>query len=604
VPIETKKVNLASLSYEIPPDDDDFEASTGLVVSYAELHGGEVIVHCYTDLLWNEIRTVHVVVEDIYRHERLRPDSSPSSGRMTTVSVTAPGTWLEETETPVVVRLEIETSKGQPRRGRTWLSRPDMIAMDAKERALFRAASTLTRQVFTSNAQWQIFAEGLADIVNHLHANWQRATSKTAANSAVVRTASSPETTLPEKDLPLVGEDLCTTELAVGFGIVGGKRGGVGSLIERMLKGVQRLFAPLEPDDRARMPAPTKNRIDTGGVAGDLGDEDDEFASEAAPVSSLDEAVIHRVVVDLGTTCASLMQEEVAADRVEVVVTVLEHVTGTVFLPMYIQAVATQSHGARELSRAMRDLFAQAFSLHGLTEGRPQGWLARAWADEATREQLGEQVNAERIARIIALLCAAAAASRQTGSAEWQGLDGILVGLQLVTGRTQPVDSRADDPLVRQQMTRLIANSQSVFQDVELQDALPQTDPLALPVVSTAARWLPIISLSRADATHSPSPEAPARWDGPADQELLAAYRRLRSRCRPAVVNVVTGPDQLSCGYCYTALSTGLAAKVRAAGPGYQTCESCGRMLVPFDFDNPATRQILGSLLPGFAEGL
>ena len=49
---------------------------------------------------------------------------------------------------------------------------------------------------------------------------------------------------------------------------------------------------------------------------------------------------------------------------------------------------------------------------------------------------------------------------------------------------------------------------------------------------------------------------------------------------------------------------TGLAAKVRAAGPGYQTCESCGRMLVPFDFENPATRQILGSLLPGFAEGL
>ena len=45
--------------------------------------------------------------------------------------------------------------------------------MDAKERALFRAASTLSRQVFTSNAQWQIFAEGLANIVSHVHANWR-----------------------------------------------------------------------------------------------------------------------------------------------------------------------------------------------------------------------------------------------------------------------------------------------------------------------------------------------------------------------------------------------------------------------------------------------
>ncbi len=458
--------------------------------------------------------------------------------------------------------------------------------------------------MFTSNAQWQIFAEGLADIVSHVHANWRLVTTMNAAERAGVAAVPSPETKVPEKQVSLVGEDLRTTELAVGFGMVGGQRGGVATLIERMLHGVQRIFVPVEPDEGLGKTPPAKDRIETGGGAGDLGEEDDEFAYEPAQISSLDEAVIRQVVVDLGATCASLLQEEVAADRAHVVLTVLEHVTGRVFLPMYIQARATQSPGAQELSRAMRDLFAQALSLHGLTEGKPQGWLVRAWADEVTCPKLTELVNdPERIARIIALLCAAAAASKQMGATEWQGLDGILVGLQLVTDRVRPIDSRADDALVEQQMARLVGHSREVFHDAELRDAIAPINPFALPVVATAARWLPIISLSRAEAGDTASSEAPDAWSGPADHTLLAAYRRLSSRRRPAAVSVVTGPDQVICGYCHTALSTGLAAQVRAAGPGYHTCESCGRMLVPFDFQNPTTRKVLGRLLPGFAEG-
>jgi len=286
------------------------------------------------------------------------------------------------------------------------------------------------------------------------------------------------------------------------------------------------------------------------------------------------------------------------AERVEDIFRVLEHSVGSFLLPLYLQMSATQSRGAAVVIQSMRYAWASAVSLHGLPEGRPQGWLIRAWADPGTRGVLDAALSSpDRTGRLLALL-AAAAVAHADGERPWQGEENVVNGFLLLLRGVKPTVSVAFADSAQRAMELVAVRSPSLLPIAGLLSAVRDNGSEDLPIVRAAQRWSTVARLTLADDGVR-DVAALEQALGAQDSRLLAIYQRVRRRFRPAVVPPVRVGESLTCGGCNTQLSTASAERLRRLDAELVICESCGRLLVPLDFHNRITRTVLEGLAPG-----
>ena len=587
--VKTRAVTWDTMTYA-RHDEDDRRSSAEIEIVDAEPQGRALQLHCRADGWERSAVSSIVTVES--RRKRHAAVGRIIVGDPVVVDGDTGDADLDDVEGPIAVRLDVVSSDGERRTGNAWLHRSDLLGMPAEVRRLYRAREVALNRLAGTGDDWERLAEGFAAFVQQMYD--PRGPRAAAAQG---RPAGSP---LNETAV-LRSEDLFVAESEVRLHS-GSSHPAVRELFESILRSVQGLFRDA-PSGLRRPHLPSS--APESDVGSDETDDEEALAEDevqAARRAPLGEESVRKILAPLSDMWATITSSDPTDEHVEGALKVLEITVAGFLHRLFLRLTDTEGDERAEVIGAAHRLWAQLLSVDGVAEGFAAGWLVRAWAHPSSRAATRALVGPrDRLGRLLALLSLSLKLGQEHGTTGSQ--TGVIAGLQVLMGGTWP-DSNDEAYAAAAEAADNLA---SLFPGAATTNPIEALRAFAkdlgdYPIVSAARRWAVLVRLMLADDG--------GRDVGPLERavsavssSLLSAYRRSRRRYRPAAVPVVLLDDSLVCGGCHLAIPRYLLDRIRDLEVTPTSCESCGRLLLPFDFQQASLRAVLEVIAPDLRFG-
>jgi hypothetical protein len=492
-------------------------------------------------------------------------------------------------ETPIVVEVEGLTDAGEHASSRAWLSRPSALERDADERSFRRSLRNMERRGLWTDGGDLI---RVSDLLARL-----------ASRVAEIQ-AEEPSRSL---DLPVEagsgaserGKQKETKERWIA-GVTAGEGGSVvgghstsepGALLERIVAGLRAAWKG-RLDDLEDAQSRQELRQPSGETAEyEAGEED--VPEERSPLRTSDISILVRRLWE--------MAEEIQPDRPDPAdmfgrARMASALADFAFF-LYLRLETSEQSERSEVAQFLWEWFDQIFSMEGFALARARGWMVHAWMNPATRDQV-DRVWTSRSTAIpmTALLGATLSLQTESHSSREAASRSLVAGFQLVSGWTS---TRQD--IERLESLREYARAIATFPGAP--DAEVIVDRVMAPVVDAS----PVFRLARECASLLQHQLGTVPYEvGGRDVEPPGAVRRRYERLAgrresPMLPLAVMGEENFGCGKCHISLPF---AETTRAVHGAETleCPQCGRILLPFDFNNPSVRAVLEEALASGAE--
>jgi hypothetical protein len=588
--IGSEALNLEDQAFTPVPPPSEQDQQPRIDILCVELHGQQLTLQCRGDGWERTTSTVTVDVES--RYARSSSAGQVTVSEMVVVRATIDPSF-EQSNSPATVRLSAQIG-ATTREGRAWLDRPEHLFLSADGRRLYQAREAALNRFSGSADQWDLLASGLAAFVDVLYNRWVNPSSQTGQ-----RDESSSRTAQPPEDRPLASAELLVAEKDVNLNHHTGRRVDT-RFFESLLGSVHRLFREEPGSELPILTRAGSNKTDVGADEGDdEGDsstdgENGETTADRPPLSA---DAVRAISAQLSQLWDVVTASQPTAEHMQDAVRLLDTTVSGFYLPLLIQLNSVDREQNTAVVEAVRRTWAQMFSVRGALHGTPAGWLIRAWAEPANREIIRHIMEMpERLPRLMTLLAASTAGLDLVVGLESDHTD-LLAGFRLVLGTWPPTEAialGADSSL--QQLGEFFPLFLQLGSPVPRLEAMSKSEP---ETVAAARTWAPFARLLLADdgLRDVTTLEKALGLSSPG---LLAAYKTSRRRYRPAAKSAVPQQQGMSCRGCNTRISQRVADRLLRVEFTAIQCESCGLLLLPFDFSSPAVSEFLKSVAPGF----
>jgi hypothetical protein len=251
---------------------------------------------------------------------------------------------------------------------------------------------------------------------------------------------------------------------------------------------------------------------------------------------------------------------------------------------------AQDTSGAKMLAQALLASLREAFSLDGVAEGHPAGWMVRAWAEEPTREPVRDALRSA----YPALLAHLGALHALAGFLELTvpgGIALLLGGLKVAAERSRVLEEADAEGALTREIDRLVHRSDGLLTETEIQAVLQAADGeiRSTPVIRAARWWAPVFPGEH----YRSAPGAPAAVQG-----LL---RKLAAGRKVPVTGFTATAAGTFCN-CGVRISEQKRQDIERDTGVVEQCDTCHAYLVPFALRNEITRRVLSAFLADLLE--
>jgi HKD family nuclease len=581
--LRTRKVDLDKLQY-LPVKSPDVSSGPELLVYDAVLQRGLLTV---TGLL-RHARTGRVGVSVSVEHNGLRTDVPAELLRNEddlAITAKVSDKPIAKSESAGVVTIQLHWPNGDSAVARHWISRPDLLMLPASERRTRSSVRAMCQQLF-ADAEGQIILNAIGKFMSDI--GELALEGKSTMSSSIGRQGRGTSQNSDNSEISL--NDFLTDDLEVrSFGR--SHRQHAATMMEQLASALRRII--VEPTDELLDDKATDIVRPSESERTHEREEDERKEREEA--SDLAEEVLSDVV----RAVDKAHQAPVHSSAIPFVIKVPEAISAFGLFQLRINAVLQQTV-SNDFSYNLRRMLVAALSIDGVLCGGTFGWLVRAWCRRDTRDELVRCVLNEDYWAHIKAFAAAGVLLSDVGVASDAQMQSVMAGVSLITSVPLPRDEDVQAS-VSVLLDHLASSSSGKLARNDLDAVLTPLAYQNAPALRNAPRWVYLHRLHTA-ATLQEAATATRQLEIVAPS-LLLEYKRMRSRYSDPLAYLRGGGEETAyCSRDNLRLTNALLNRVRAVDSDFILCDSCHRILVPYDFTDPKTTAVLEHFFPAFSQ--
>lgn len=240
--------------------------------------------------------------------------------------------------------------------------------------------------------------------------------------------------------------------------------------------------------------------------------------------------------------------------------------------------------GVGTFTEALLKSLRLGFSIDGVEEASPAGWMIRAWVGDSTREHVRGAVEPV-YSSLLVHLAAACLIARTRDIVVPGGVPLVFAGLQVTTDRSTVLERTDSDGSFTREIDRVARREVGFLSEAELVAALQAADGeiRATQLIRAARWWAPAFS-----DRYAALPDAPP--------QVSRLIQQLRNRRSGPLKGFVVRASGIHCG-CGCRVPEQVRQEIERDSNVVKQCEMCRAHLLPFAIQHDTTRRVLRTFL-------
>lgn len=492
-------------------------------------------------------------------------------------------------ETAGVVTVRLRLAGGGSILARRWISRPDLLILPASERRARGSVRSMCQQLF-ANEEGQIVLDAIGKFISDIGELTLESRSTTNGTAGPQQARSRTEDH-DNSEMSLNG--FLTDDLEIrSFGR--SHRQHAATMMEQLASALRRII--VEPTDQMLDDEATDlvRPSEADKTTLQIQEEQKDKREEAS-------ALAGAVLADVVQAVDRAHQAPVRPAAIPFVINVPEAIGAFGLFQLRVGAVLEQSV-SNEFSYHLRRMLVAALSIDGVLCGGSFGWLIRAWCQADTHDQLIQCVLNDDYWAQLRAFAAAGVLLGDIGLTEDAQMQSVMAGVALVTSVPLPRD-KDNEAKVSALLDHLAGASSGKLGRKSLDAVLSPFTYQNAPALRNAPRWVYLHRLHTA-ATTDAAAVAASQLEFVAPT-LMAQYKRMRSRYSDPIAYLRPGRDGAEIAYCSydnLRLTNTLLNRIRTNDSDFAVCDSCHRILVPYDFADSRAMAVLEHFFPALSQ--
>jgi hypothetical protein len=585
--LRTRKVSLDTLQYS-PQKNPDNGSGPELLLHDAVLQRGLLIITGVLNHAKNGRCSLLVYVEQNGQRTDIPAELLRNQDGVT-ITAKVSDQPIAKSESAGVVTVQLLWTDGDRAIARRWISRPDLLMLPASERQTRSSVRQMCQQLFADTEE-QIILNAIGTFISDIGELALEGKPKVTGGTVPPQgRGAGPGQNPGPSEVPLA--DFLTDDLDVrSFGK--SHRQHAATMMAQLASALRHII--VEPTDE--LPDDERTDIVSSSESEKTEQDNDGKKKQREEASDLVEDVLSDVV----RAVDKAHQAPVHASAIPFVIKVPEAISAFGLFQLRINSVLQQSV-ANDFLYHLRRMLVAALSIDGVLCGGTFGWLVRAWCERDTHDELVRYVVIEDYWAHLRAFAAVGALLSDVGLEADAQMQSVMAGVSLITSVPLPPDDNVQAKLWVL-LDRLASSSSGRFARKDLDALLAPLAYQRAPALRNAPRWVYLHRLHTA-ATPEEAAIATDQLEFVAPG-LLQAYKKLRSRY-PGPLDYLragAGEENAYCSYYNLRLNNALFNRVRAGDSDVVLCDSCHRILVPYNFTDPKTTAVLEHFFPAFSQ--
>lgn len=240
--------------------------------------------------------------------------------------------------------------------------------------------------------------------------------------------------------------------------------------------------------------------------------------------------------------------------------------------------------GARIFTEALLKSLRLGFSIDGVEEASPAGWIVGAWVGESTREHVRGAVESV-YSSLLVHLAAVSVIARVRDIAVSGGVPLIFAGLQVTADRSTVLERTDTDGSFTREIDRVARRAVGIISEAELVAELQAADGeiRTTQLIRAARWWAPAFS-----ERYAALPNAPP--------QVSRLIQQLRSHRSAPLKGFTVRASGIHCG-CGFRVPEQVRQEIERDSNVVKQCEMCRAHLLPFAIQHDTTRRVLRTFL-------
>ena len=496
---------------------------------------------------------------------------------------------IAKSESAGVVTVQLQWIDGDRAMARRWISRPDLLMLPASERRTRSSVRQLCLQLF-AESEGQIILNAISTFIGDIGELALEGKPNFTGGAAQPQSRGQGLDRNPDtSEIPLA--DFLTDDFDVrSFGR--SHRQHAATMMTQLASALRHIIVEptdeLPDDEQTDIVRPSES--ERAKQDNDKGKKEREEASDR----------VKEVLSDVVRAVDKAHQAPVHASAIPFVIKVPEAISAFALFQLRINSVLQQST-ANEFLYHLRRMLVASLSVDGVLCGGTFGWLVRAWCERVTHDELVRYVVTEDYWAHLRAFAAVGALLSDVGVEADAQMQSVMAGVALITSVPLPPADNVQAKL-SVLLDRLAGSFSGRFARKNLDALLAPFAYRRVPALRNAPQW---VYLHRLHTATTPGEAATATGQLELEApEILQAYKKLRSRYPDPLgyLRAGAGEENPNCSHCNLRLNNTLLNRVRAADAGVVLCDTCHRMLVPYNFVDPTTTAVLEHFFPAFSQ--